>query len=187
VKGITLVATVSVAMLVATQCAGDGANGTKEKEAAGLHELAQRLLDSLKDDDIIAYSQCWITWPEALRCAKKHGPPPAMLKKHRQFMLERDRTIAKLFQAVRSELSRLTPHLSDIKVDSMSGPIEEDKDTGALISHPLVLRICVNTSSFVEWEMLGVKVGEDWCLSGAPESKIKVIRNGKPESVDLDP
>jgi hypothetical protein len=183
-RQILLILTVFASVLVYYPGNSWGQEAPSQTET--LRQLGEQFVDSLKDDDFVAYAQCWITWRMAYKTGVKADAPESMLKRHRYFMLERDRELTKLFPCLRQRLLDLSSELSQIKLESISGPLKEDEDTHVLIANPLVVCVRVDPETVVKWSMLGVRINAEWYFSGTPEPEETIIRREKSEVLDLE-
>ncbi len=149
--------------------------------------LANRFVQALKDNNIVGYSQCWVSG--ALFCdvnASIYQLTDEDLAHMKKYYLQRDREIAAFFSALRVELGRLAGDLSRISLDSVSvSDLKEVRNKRGDIQRALgdiVVRIRIDSKRVVHLDLDdGADIGGHWYFSDSPKSRMKliVVREGK--------
>ena len=158
----------------------------RPKEAdVELRALSERFLDSLVQDDFVAYSQCWISFAVAWRAATRAGAPLDESDDGPPRVLGRNRLIAKLFAPLRDRLKALSRDMTAIKVEAVTTERHEVCH-GQDVWDEFAVFIRVGSDSIVRIEVGRVgNVGDDWYLLDRPSCKIDVVKDGVCKELDL--
>ena len=110
--------------------------------------LGGRLVQSLRDDNIAGYAQCWESAKDLLRRAAKSGGKnaPEDLAKLSGDLAARDVRISRQFELLRDRFKELTKDLSSLKIESASGaPIRLTPGLTILREPALTVRVDKDT------------------------------------------
>ena len=99
-------------------------------------------------------------------------------------MSERDRQIARRFEPLRDRLKDLTKDLSGLKLELVSGRVEEIR--GLLHSYEIGVVVRVDADTVVEIAVDSAgRLGDNWYFLGPPEVALKITRGGKSKLVNI--
>ncbi len=172
---------VLVSLLAASPAGSEPPKETKD----GRRVLGEQLLDSLKDDNIVAFAQCWVSANVMNRLIHKDpGSDEFEIRELARELPKRDRLIARQFEPLRDRLSDLTKDLSKLKLEFVFGKIE--KVRSMTVSHNVGVLVRVDSDTVVEIGVgRAIKLGDDWYFVGNPEESLKITRQGKSKTVNI--
>ena len=166
----------------------------------GRRFLGGRLVQSLRDGNLVAYAQCWESAKGLLHRAGVRGGKngPLDLAKLSGELAARDVRISRQFDLLRDRFKELTKDLSSLRIESVSGgPMNSagptdfppgSPVTGATISRepPFVVRVDRDTVVEIPVDSAHAeKFGDYWYFTGAPDTFLKVTQRGKSRLVNI--
>ena len=149
--------------------------------------LGEQLVDSLKDDNIVAFAQCWVSGKvlQALMCMDPdRSERKDELKRLPKEIPDRDRKIARQFEPLRERLKGLAGDLSQLRLESISGGVEVIR--GLVHSYDFGVVVRTDANTLVEFHVAAAaKIGDNWYFMGPPTDCLKVTRRGKSKLVNI--
>jgi hypothetical protein len=168
-------------------------NGTPGDASSARRALGEQLVDSLKDDNIVGYSQCWLS-AAVIFTAASNGPgcTERELEWLRKSLPARDLRIARQFEFLRDRLKEVTKDISSLKLESVQispGEVFEDEtQRGSQFTPHIALAVRIDPDTVVEIAVNGAGGGGDsWRLTGPLDLRnvVKVTRRGKSTTVNI--
>ncbi len=178
--------------LIATALSPRLAASAEKPDKAELMALGEQFLDSLQDDNIVAFAQCWVSGTRMMDKIKRmQTVPKKMAIAWRQRLLSRDREIAAVFKPLREELGRLAGDLSRVSLESLSTDELDEwryKDGRKEVKvNDVVMLLRTDADTVVRVRVNGAwKMGDEWYFSNSLFDLIDILRtkDGKREPTE---
>ena len=163
-----------------------------EQAKQGLRRLGEQFLDSLKNDNVVAYSQCWVSGSVVYEVvSKKHTFSKAERDEMRNRCLDRDRKIARQFEPLRDRFKELTKDLSRLSLEAVSVGTVRGADGIWRTDFPVVI-VRVDPDTIVKIEVdSAAGIGDVWYFGAGPAGYhggggcIKIVKNGQSKLLDI--
>ena len=158
--------------------------------------LGHRFIESIKDDNIAGYSQCWAPGTMVRRMVERYPDGPTLTegdgqlqdetKAMKQEELKRDAYIIALFAPLRKELSKVAGgDLSLLTLESVR-PERFERHDGFNTVGAFTLTYRINNKTHVELRMGDlITLGGQWYFCERPRNEIVVKRNGETAIVHM--
>lgn len=152
-----------------------------EAEEVGLPALGKRFVESLEDDNFVAYAQCWVAasiWRD--ECASVDRLTEVDIAQMKTQYAYRDRVIPASFKLLQAELDKLADDTSRISLESISTERFEEHlnkygNTVRKIRVALIIRIDADTLVRIDAKR-SAEIGDLWYFVGLPSNRMRVIQ-----------
>ena len=179
-------------------CGGSPVAGSEDEfQSPELKALGKRFVVSLRDDNIVAYSQCWLSGSAMVEVEERDRG--AVLTEGKQvrlmaYALKRDRQIAAVFRPMLAELAKVGPVRQRWTLHSISAHrVKEHRDADGNIMHfssHVTILLRVNDDTLVRIRIDDAsEVGGKWLFVDRPDDDIRIIKDDAPNEfrkVELD-
>ena len=167
-----------VAVLFTTLAAlAHGDDGASRQSEEARRCLGEQFVESLKDDNIVSYAQCWLS-AQIIFTAACNDPKCGKfeLEGMRRQLPARDLRIARQFEFLRDRLKELTGDMSSLKLESVRVDprvlLEGNSDAAGQVPPDDTVTVVarVDPDTTVEIMINGVKgIGDSWRFTRSPD------------------
>ena len=168
-----------------------GETQDRQGEQEALDILGHRFVDALREDNIVAYSQCWLPagiYPVVLQQMELPPdvpmPTPEQIRSAMSGMVPRDREVADNFPKVMTALREISADLSGMELVSIAARIDEQNGVKMTSSFDLTVRMDEETTIQFYLDD-GMMVNGVWYVIDTRFSSITVTRGSETSTVSV--